>query len=283
MDKNKIGHIYILLFPNGKRYVGQTIRTIRKRIWEHKHLSNDGYASVVYNATRKYGENSVKIERVLTIKCTQEYLNLLEDRCIIMFNTLAPNGYNLKRGGSHGALSEEAKAKIALAKAKRAPPSVETKSKISAALRGHLCSEETRAKISAAKKGKSFPQKRVIRVGWHHSREARIKISVALKGKPSPTKGKPAWNKGKPWSIETRAKISAARKGKPRSIETRAKISAANKKRARRPHTEEEKAKMRGRHPTEEARKKMSISRKKYLREKWLVNQHDQPSGASIS
>ena len=52
-------------------------------------------------------------------------------------------------------------------------------------------------------------------------------------GKPSPTLGKPAWNKGFHPSIETRKKMSESRKGllkgKPKSAETRKKMSAAKK------------------------------------------------------
>ena len=81
---------------------------------------------------------------------------------------------------------------------------------------GHVPSVATRAKRSAALKGHP---------GWNkgkpHSAATRAKMSAALLGKP----GHPAWNKGKPHSEATRAKM----RGKTRSEATRAKISAAKK------------------------------------------------------
>ena len=58
--------------------------------------------------------------------------------------------------------------------------------------------------------------------------------------------GKPAWNKGKHLSEETRKKLSESRKGKHHSEETRKKLSEATK----------------GKHRSEETRKKISEAKK---------------------
>lgn len=63
------------------------------------------------------------------------------------------------------------------------------------------------------------------------SEEAKQKISEANKGEKNGMYGKPAWNKGKPNSLETRKKISAANKGKTLSQEHKNKIIKANKER----------------------------------------------------
>jgi hypothetical protein len=94
----------------------------------------------VNNAIRKYGRNNVRIEKVLVLKCTQQYLDLIEDRAIIAFDTLAPKGYNLKRGGSHGKHNERSKAKMSLAKRGRPGTWI-----------GRHHSEESRIKMSRAK------------------------------------------------------------------------------------------------------------------------------------
>lgn len=84
--------------------------------------------------------------------------------------------------------------------------SLETRKKISRAMKERLKSPEERKKIS--------------RAGSVHSQETREKMSRSHKGMS-----------GRKLSFESRVKISAARKGKklgPRSLETRKKISQSN-------------------------------------------------------
>lgn len=84
---------------------------------------------------------------------------------------------------------------------------------------------ETRAKLSAALKGRPAHNK-----GVKHTPEARAKMSAAQKAIgniPPNHKGK----KRGPRSPETKAKLSAANKGKHPSEETLAKMSAAQKAR----------------------------------------------------
>ena len=236
-----INHIYVFLFPNGKRYVGQAIRSVAQRESRHWCDTKMGCSLPVHNAMRKYGKDNVKLE-VLTLRCTQEYLDFIEDRSIIAFNALVPNGYNLKRGGAHGALNEETKAKISAAH-KGKCPSEETRARMSISQRGRHHSEETKAKMSLAHMGKQG------RPAWNkgklgstgrghsgkkHSAEARAKMSAAHKGKIP-------WNKGRSCSDETKAKLSVINRGKVLSEETRMKISKAGMGRY---HSEESRAKM---------------------------------------
>ena len=93
-------------------------------------------------------------------------------------------------------------------------PTKETKSKISAAMRGRQLSESHKAKLSAVRKGKKRgPMSEETKVkmsavmkGKFHSEEMKAKMSAVRKGKPSP-------HKGKRRSEETKSKISAAMKG----------------------------------------------------------------------
>jgi group I intron endonuclease len=215
-DKIVVGHIYVFLFPNGKRYVGQTIRSVKGRVYKHFDDTKRGCQLPVHNAMRKYGRENIKIEKIFLLKCTQEYLDLIEDKAIIKFNTLVPNGYNLKRGGSYGAHSEESKVKMSAVKRGQG--------------KGKHVSKETRAKISAARKGKP---------GRPQSEQAKAKVSAARKGRhlSEETKAKLSIiNKGKTLSNETKTKMSAAKKRNPLSKEIRARLSALYKGK---PRTEE--------------------------------------------
>ena len=107
---------------------------------------------------------------------------------------------------------------------------------------GHGISDDARAKL------------RLIHLGKSKSEETRKRISESKKGIPSPLKGASrsmeirnrisAGLMGRVVSDSTKEKISRARTGQPRSPETIEKIRAASK--AKR-HTEETKARMRGR------------------------------------
>jgi group I intron endonuclease len=100
--------------------------------------------------------------------------------------------------------------------------------------------EETRRKISLANKGRPSP-----RLGIKTTVEAVEKMRNALKT-PEIQRKLSMWQKGKPKSIEHRAKLAEANKGKKHSPETIAKMSAAQT----------------GKKASEETRKKLSIARR---------------------
>lgn len=87
--------VYIYTFPNGKKYVGQTSRTLKERARQ-----GDGYVNspAVYNAIRKYGWDNIIIE---TFNCnSKQEMNELEQYYIQLYNTTDNNyGYNLTLGG----------------------------------------------------------------------------------------------------------------------------------------------------------------------------------------
>lgn len=73
-------------------------------------------------------------------------------------------------------------------------------------------SEEHKQKIGDALRGKTRPS----RQGIPRTEETRKKISIANSGKTRPDMlGKPAWNRGKSCSEETRQKLIAAKKENP--------------------------------------------------------------------
>ena len=130
--------------------------------------------------------------------------------------------------------------------------------------------EETRKKMSNSHIGKSPPP---------FSAEHRANLSKAMSGENHPMYGKPAWNRGIPCTDEAKGKISATLTGRKRpdqsermkgenhpmygkhlSDETKAKLSESKRGKIPWnkgiPHTEEAKAKMRGRPVSEETREK---------------------------
>jgi hypothetical protein len=78
---------------NGKKYIGQTVQDVSRRVHRHK---TGPYA--IGNAYRKYGEENFKVE-ILFNSFDVEYLNNAEKSLIKVYNTIYPNGYNLMEGG----------------------------------------------------------------------------------------------------------------------------------------------------------------------------------------
>jgi group I intron endonuclease len=176
--------IYILTNKiNGKQYIGQAYN-INNRWGGHK-SSKDDYP--ICRAIRKYGWEN--FEKEILIIVDKVDLDFYEIKCIDVYNTLTPNGYNVNEGGQ----------------GKGKPQ--------------HPRSKSTRQKISKAHKGKK---------GHSQPMETRQKIREALLGRPNPNKGKTYEEiMGKKKAAETRKKQSEAlvrKPNHPQSLETRKKI-----------------------------------------------------------
>jgi len=96
--------IYRLQFRN-MSYIGQTNCTKTRFI---KHRSTRADCRFIHNIIKKYGWESIQIYIIRT-GLTLEQANTLETLNIKLFNTLAPNGYNLTMGGDSRTPSEETK------------------------------------------------------------------------------------------------------------------------------------------------------------------------------
>lgn len=94
---------------------------------------------VFYYAIAKYGYDSFKFEILHSGILLQEELDALEQDEILKNNSVVPNGYNLKAGGSHGKHSEETKKKM-------------RESIIKARLDGKMQSQERKDKLSEKSK-----------------------------------------------------------------------------------------------------------------------------------
>jgi group I intron endonuclease len=168
---------------NGKAYIGQTIKSLKKR--KSQHISkalNKEKTFYFHNTIRKHGPKNFSWEIIHDDIDTIEDLNKLEIYYIGYYDTYN-NGYNLTLGGGGQVgfvLSEETKRKIRKGN-KGKIVSEETKRKMSEAHKGRKPSEETKRKISEIKKGKNHPM-----YGKHFSEERNRKISEAVKGKNNP-------------------------------------------------------------------------------------------------
>lgn len=101
---------------NNKTYIGlTTLKNPHKRINRHFNKFKHRYESVIWNATQKYGRNNFTVE--IIEECTSlKELNKKEIYYIKKYNTIRPNGYNIKNGGEGGgSLDDSTKKKISKA------------------------------------------------------------------------------------------------------------------------------------------------------------------------
>lgn len=195
--------IYIITNTlNGKQYVGQSTG-ILKRFTRHKRAARTKMVResfYLHNSIAKHGVENFKFE-ILLYADDREYLNLMEQRCIAGYNTLAPAGYNLDTGGGVSRTVTEA-----------------TKEKMRNRVawnKGVPATEESKRKQSVAMMGKPSPQK-----GKPQSDEAKRKQSAAMKGRT-------AWNKGKPMAEAQRVKLLGLDKSYTKTPEYKAAMSLA--------------------------------------------------------
>lgn len=153
-DLNKQGVIYLLEFPNGKVYIGQTTQKLRVRTNHHCDTKHDTCVKL-NRAINKY--KAFKLS-VLEENLTIGQLNAFEPYYIKLFNANGEDGYNLEAGGQNREHSEE------------------TRLKISKANKGYKHTAEAKKKISESKKGKTHKNMKP------HSEETRIKMSESQKG-----------------------------------------------------------------------------------------------------
>lgn len=97
-----VGYIYkITNLINNKVYIGQTIeKNPNRRIKRHYKHNNRG-KDLVYLAVLKYGKENLKSEVIYTV-FELNHLNESEINFIKYYNSLIPNGYNIKLGGKNG-------------------------------------------------------------------------------------------------------------------------------------------------------------------------------------
>lgn len=94
-----MGYIYLITnMINGNKYVGQSkCQDIEQRWKYHKQMRECSIGRYLLNAYRHHGIENFKFQIICI--CFDEDCNKYEEEYIMKFNTLSPNGYNLKGGG----------------------------------------------------------------------------------------------------------------------------------------------------------------------------------------
>lgn len=149
-DINKKG-VYCIEI-HGKKYIGSTCNSFRKRWYHHKSQLkyNTHFNRYMQNAYNKYGPNNTIYSIVEIVEdadkiCEREQYYVEQMKPQFNVRTVARSNLGVK-------LSAEAKAKISKAK-KGCYVSKETRKKIGEAGKGRIVTEETRKKISNSNKG----------------------------------------------------------------------------------------------------------------------------------
>lgn len=173
----KKGIIYKITSPNGKMYIGQTDRPFKTR-WK-QHCGKNSCCTALHRAILKYGD--VNMTKEILCECNVDELKLKENEYIKEFNSLAPNGYNLKMNDETGrtVLSEETRKKISEGNKKNARENPrflteEQKDHLRKINIGKVMSEESKQKMRYSKK--KYYDKNIT-----HTDETKTKISNSLK------------------------------------------------------------------------------------------------------
>jgi hypothetical protein len=116
------GEIYLITnIANGKCYVGQAKKYVSRNKdrwgtegrWKshiREAMSMAGHCVYLDNAIRAYGPDSFDVKVICD--CNIEEMNEIETRYIHKYNTLAPNGYNIKPGGQSSAYRSDVPRKL---------------------------------------------------------------------------------------------------------------------------------------------------------------------------
>lgn len=158
---------------NNKVYIGQT-KSVEKR-WRLNGIEYQR-SSFFYSAIEKYGWDNFE-HKILKDNLSKEEADYWEEYYINYYDSLNHNkGYNIRHGGSHGALSEETKQKLSdiakekgLWKGELNPRHLDPLFGERNGMYGKHHTEKTKKKISEANKGRAM------------SDEAKEKISKTLR------------------------------------------------------------------------------------------------------
>lgn len=106
------GIVYKYTSPSGKSYIGQTTQSLSDRA----RFMGEGYkkCTVFYRAIQKYGWDNFSQEILEKIECEdalalKKKLDELEQHYILQFNSLTPNGYNIRQGGEGSEFATDSK------------------------------------------------------------------------------------------------------------------------------------------------------------------------------
>jgi len=176
-----MGYIYkIVNKQTNKTYVGQTVQDLDERWRQHKQQTSN--CRYLKSAIKKYGIENFDFKLICI--CFDNDLDKYECYYMKKYNTIVPDGYNLKEGGNSGRHNEETKKKISET-LKNKTDIIYLKPQL-----GKPHTDEVKNKISKSLKGKQLSkesiEKRKNTVSQYDAnvrKEINNKISKAKKGK----------------------------------------------------------------------------------------------------
>jgi group I intron endonuclease len=147
-----MGYVYLVTNKiNGKRYVGQSQQLDIEQRWKsHRKVNHANVGSYLKAAYKKYGIINFKFQIICI--CFDEDCDKYEDEYINKFNTLCPNGYNLKTGGNSIKYSEESKKRMSIRQ--KEIMTDERRKLIGERFKGKTLSEQHRQRLSTAQKNR---------------------------------------------------------------------------------------------------------------------------------
>ena len=199
-------HVYLVTNQkNGKNYVGQTIRAENKL----------GHGRMLLSAYKLHGKDNFSYEKICDGIKNRATLNFVERFWIKVFNSIAPNGYNIELGGSEGSTwTEERRWKHSLALTGR---TIHRPLGSKSGMKGKAYPEEGKRKLAEAMKGNQFS------LGHKHSEETKERMSASQKAHWASYEVHPC--KGRKHTDEWKQAASERMKKQIQSEETRKKRS----------------------------------------------------------
>jgi group I intron endonuclease len=106
-----MGYIYIITNKiDNKKYIGQTLENDIRERWK-SHFKKGSNCRYLKHALVKYGKNNFKFDIICI--CFDSDCDRYEKEYMEKYNTIVPNGYNLREAGNNGRHNIETKKKIA--------------------------------------------------------------------------------------------------------------------------------------------------------------------------
>jgi len=234
---------------NGKVYIGQTARSLRIRVIEHKYQAKhrNCYFNCAFRKYPNWGWQILTKVEAPTVPLVKEYLDLMEELYINEYKSyLKEYGYNLMTEIKSNIIPKESIEKA--------------KEKIK-----NWWTEERRKLWSERNKGKNNPF-----YGKRHSEEFKKRMSELNKGRKMPREAVEKRRSkllGRKLPPEVRKKISEGHKGLKYSEEHRRRIREGLLRVRDKisQNTRGENNPMYGKHHSEETKRKISESLKKYF------------------
>jgi group I intron endonuclease len=184
-----MGYIYKITNKiTSQCYVGQTTQKLEERWRQHKNKKSN--CKYLKTALKKYGIENFEFKLICI--CFDNDLNKFEIEYIKKYDSLIPNGYNLRSGGQNGGKhNEETKIKISCALKNRTdiirnrsqlgkPHTEEIKNKISNSLKGRKKNREVIEKMIKTKSSYDDNKRNDISKKISQSKKGCIKTSKVI-------------------------------------------------------------------------------------------------------